>query len=44
MPAVFGMNFQAISTAEKLLSSEATIGGPVLAGGYLPGTTTPARS
>src|SRR5215469_13421712 len=40
-PAIFGMNFQTVSTAEKLLSSEATIGGPVLAGGYLPGTTTP---
>jgi hypothetical protein len=40
-PAIFGMNFQTVSTAEKLLSSETTIGGPVLAGGYLPGTTTP---
>jgi arylsulfatase A-like enzyme len=40
-PAIFGMNFQTVSTAEKLLSSEAAIGGPVLAGGYLPGTTTP---
>jgi hypothetical protein len=40
-PAIFGMNFQAVSTAEKLLSSEATIGGPVLAGGYLPGTDVP---
>jgi Type I phosphodiesterase / nucleotide pyrophosphatase len=40
-PAIFGMNFQTVSTAEKLLNSEATIGGPVLAGGYLPGTTTP---
>jgi hypothetical protein len=40
-PAIFGMNFQTVSTAEKLFSSEATIGGPVLAGGYLPGTTTP---
>jgi hypothetical protein len=40
-PAIFGMNFQTVSTAEKLLSSEAMIGGPVLAGGYLPGTTTP---
>jgi hypothetical protein len=35
------MNFQTVSTAEKLLSSEAVIGGPVLPGGYLPGTTTP---
>ncbi len=41
VPAIFGMNFQAVSTAEKLLKSEATLGGPVLAGGYLPGTTTP---
>ena len=41
VPAIFGMNFQTVSTAEKLFSSEATIGGPVLAGGYLPGTTTP---
>ena len=40
-PAIFGMNFQTVSTAEKLFSSEATIGGPTLAGGYLPGTTTP---
>ena len=40
-PAIFGMNFQTVSTAEKLFSSEATIGGPVLPGGYLPGTTTP---
>ena len=30
-PAIFGMNFQTVSTAEKLLSSEAVIGGPVLA-------------
>ena len=41
VPAIFGMNFQTVSTAEKLFSSETTIGGPVLAGGYLPGTTTP---
>jgi hypothetical protein len=40
-PAIFGMNFQTVSTAEKLFQSETTIGGPVLAGGYLPGTTTP---
>jgi hypothetical protein len=40
-PAIFGMNFQTISTAEKLLSSEAVVGGPVLLGGYLPGTNTP---
>jgi hypothetical protein len=41
VPAIFGMNFQTVSTAEKLLKSEATLGGPVLLGGYLPGTTTP---
>ena len=41
VPAIFGMNFQTVSMAEKLLSSEAVIGGPVLPGGYLPGTTTP---
>ncbi len=40
-PAIFGMNFQTVSTAEKLLNSEAVIGGPVLNGGYLPGTDTP---
>ncbi len=41
VPAIFGMNFQTVSTAEKLLGSEAVIGGPVLSGGYLPGTATP---
>ncbi len=41
VPAIFGMNFQTVSTAEKLFSSEAVIGGPTLLGGYLPGTTTP---
>ncbi len=35
MPAIFGMNFQTVSTAEKLLTSDG------LKGGYLPGTTTP---
>ena len=40
-PAIFGMNFQTVSTAEKLLASETTIGGPVMLGGYLPGTATP---
>jgi hypothetical protein len=35
VPAIFGMNFQTVSTAEKLLKSN---GQP---GGYLPGTTTP---
>jgi arylsulfatase A-like enzyme len=51
VPAIFGMNFQAVSTAEKLFRSPAIlIGpdahgnyklGPNLLGGYLPGTTTP---
>jgi hypothetical protein len=51
VPAIFGMNFQTVSTAEKLFSSPATlIGpdakgnyklGPVLPGGYYPGTHTP---
>jgi hypothetical protein len=40
-PAIFGMNFQTVSTAEKLRGSEAVIGGQVMNGGYLPGTTTP---
>jgi Type I phosphodiesterase / nucleotide pyrophosphatase len=35
VPGVFGMNFQTVSTAEKLLKSDG------LSGGYLPGTTTP---
>jgi hypothetical protein len=35
VPAIFGMNFQTVSTAEKLLESDG------LNGGYLPGTTTP---
>jgi hypothetical protein len=34
-PAIFGMNFQTVSTAEKLPSSDG------LTGGYYPGTTTP---
>jgi hypothetical protein len=34
-PAIFGMNFQTVSTAEKLLQSDG------LNGGYLPGTTSP---
>src|SRR5580704_10160871 len=51
VPAIFGMNFQTVATAEKLFSSPATlIGpdangnytlGPALLGGYYPGTTTP---
>ncbi len=51
VPAIFGMNFQAVSTAEKLFMSSATligpdslgnfVEGPKLPGGYLPGTTTP---
>ncbi len=35
VPVIFGMNFQTVSTAEKLPSSDG------LQGGYLPGTTTP---
>jgi hypothetical protein len=40
-PAIFGVNFQTISTAQKLPKSEGAVGGPVLPGGYLPGTHTP---
>jgi hypothetical protein len=35
VPAIFGMNFQTVSTAQKLLTSDR------LAGGYLAGTDTP---
>ncbi|HTA97492.1 MAG TPA: alkaline phosphatase family protein [Solirubrobacteraceae bacterium] len=35
VPGIFGMNFQTVSTAEKLPSSDG------LTGGYLPGGTTP---
>ena len=35
VPAIFGLNFQTVSTAEKLLTSDG------LNGGYEPGTTTP---
>ena len=35
VPAIFGMNFQTVSTAEKLPNSDG------LAGGYLPGGTVP---
>jgi Type I phosphodiesterase / nucleotide pyrophosphatase len=35
VPAIFGMNFQTVSTAEKLRASDG------LNGGYLPGTITP---
>jgi Type I phosphodiesterase / nucleotide pyrophosphatase len=35
VPAIFGMNFQTVSTAEKLPASDG------LAGGYKPGGTTP---
>lgn len=41
VPAILGMNFQTISTAEKLPASQAVWGGPTLTGGYLPGTDTP---
>ncbi len=35
VPAIFGMNFQTVSTAQKLPTSDG------LTGGYLPGTRTP---
>jgi arylsulfatase A-like enzyme len=35
VPAIFGMNFQTVSSAEKLHTSDG------LSGGYLPGTVTP---
>jgi hypothetical protein len=35
VPAIYGMNFQTVSTAEKLPTSDG------LTGGYLPGTDTP---
>ena len=37
VPAIFGMNFQTVSTAEKLPTSDG------LTGGYLPGGTVPGR-
>jgi hypothetical protein len=39
VPAIFGMNFQTVSTAEKLPTLNGQPG--TLAGGYLPGTRTP---
>jgi hypothetical protein len=51
VPAIFGMNFQAVSVAEKLNKSPAIligpdssgnyVEGPKLLGGYIAGTTTP---
>ncbi|MEO9306707.1 MAG: alkaline phosphatase family protein [Nitrososphaera sp.] len=51
VPAIFGMNFQTVSVAEKLFKSPTTLIGPdsfgnytedsKKLGGYLPGTTTP---
>lgn len=48
VPAIFGMNFQVVSVAEKLKKSPSTLigTGPYtedsnIPGGYLPGTTTP---
>jgi hypothetical protein len=38
-PAIFGMNFQTVSTAQKLPTLDGQPGTP--AGGYLPGTETP---
>jgi hypothetical protein len=53
VPAIFGMNFQTVSTAQKLFASPGTlIGpnaqgnytlGPVLLGGYYPGTDVPRQ-
>jgi hypothetical protein len=39
VPAMFGMNFQTVSTAEKLPTLDGKSGS--LPGGYLPGTSTP---
>jgi hypothetical protein len=39
VPAIFGMNFQTVSTAEKLPTLNGKTG--TIAGGYLPGTRTP---
>jgi hypothetical protein len=39
VPAIFGMNFQTVSTAEKLPTLNGKTG--TLTGGYLPGTRTP---
>ncbi len=51
VPAIFGMNFQTVSVAQKLYASPAVLNGPnangdytlgpVLLGGYYPGTHTP---
>ena len=51
VPAIFGMNFQAVSTAQKLYASPSVLTGPnaqgnytlgpVLLGGYYPGTDIP---
>jgi hypothetical protein len=51
VPAIFGMNFQTVSTAQKLFASPAVLSGPnaqgnytlgpVLLGGYYPGTDIP---
>ena len=51
VPAIFGMNFQTVSVAEKLKKSPSTLIGPdstghytedtKIPGGYIPGTTTP---
>jgi hypothetical protein len=51
VPAIFGMNFQTVSTAQKLFASPGVLNGPnkvgnytlgpVLLGGYFPGTDIP---
>ncbi|MGO9753140.1 MAG: alkaline phosphatase family protein [Solirubrobacteraceae bacterium] len=40
-PAIYGMNFQAVSTAEKLKSSPAELIGPDAQGNYTEGTSLP---
>jgi hypothetical protein len=40
-PAIFGMNFQAVSTAEKLKSSPATLNRPNAGGDYAEGPSLP---
>jgi hypothetical protein len=41
VPAIMGMNFQTVSTAEKLPTLDGTSATNSMAGGYLPGTNTP---
>jgi hypothetical protein len=41
VPAIFGMNFQTVSTAEKLPTLDGTSATNSMSGGYIPGTRTP---